>query len=98
MADEHRVNQKPSDYKGYRVVGRGTKPESHSSWHMTVELARIADQPSIHQTLCVPMADQLDDWKEYLHLKNIDRGKDFALLREIVSTRPHKATVSDGIS
>ena len=53
---------------------------------MTVELARIPDQPSIHQALCVPMADQLDDWKDYLHLKNIDRGKDFALLREIVSS------------
>ena len=32
------------------------------------------------------MADQLDDWKDYLRLKIIDRGKDFAFLREIVST------------
>ena len=32
------------------------------------------------------MADQLDDWKEYLRLKIIDRGNDFAVLREIVSS------------
>lgn len=32
------------------------------------------------------MADQLDDWKDYLRLKIIDRGKDFAFLREIVSS------------
>ena len=32
------------------------------------------------------MADQLDDWKDYLRLKNMDRGKDFAFLREIVSS------------
>ena len=32
------------------------------------------------------MADQLDDWKDYLHLKNMDRGKDFAFLREVVSS------------
>ena len=32
------------------------------------------------------MADQLDDWKEYLRLKIMDRGKDFAFLREIVSS------------
>ena len=53
---------------------------------MTVNLARIADQPSIQQALSVPMADQLDDWKDYLRLKMIDRGNDFALLREIVSS------------
>ncbi len=53
---------------------------------MTVTLARIADQPSIQQSLSVPMADQLDDWKDYLRLKIIDRGKDFAFLREIVSS------------
>lgn len=32
------------------------------------------------------MADQLDDWKDYLRLKIMDRGKDFAFLREIVSS------------
>ncbi len=32
------------------------------------------------------MADQLDDWKDYLRLKIIDRGKDFAFLRDIVSS------------
>ena len=53
---------------------------------MTVDLARIADQPSIQQALSVPMADQLDDWKDYLRLKMIDRGKDFVFLREIVSS------------
>ena len=53
---------------------------------MTVHLARITDQPSIQQALSVPMADQLDDWKDYLRLKMIDRGKDFALLREIVTS------------
>ena len=53
---------------------------------MIADLARIADQPSIQQALSVPMADQLDDWKDYLRLKIIDRGKDFAFLREIVSS------------
>ena len=32
------------------------------------------------------MADQLDDWKDYQRLKTIDRGEDFAFLRELVSS------------
>ena len=61
---------------------------------MTVNLARIADQPSIHQALSIPMADQLDDWKEYLRLKIIDRGNDFAVLRDCQS--PIKQQVLSG--
>lgn len=40
----------------------------------------------MQQALSVPMADQFDDWREYLRLKSIDRGKDFTFLREIVSS------------
>ena len=70
----------------YRVIGWGSQPDSPSSYHITVNLARIADQSSIQQALSIPMADQLDDWKDYLRLKIVDRGNDFALLREIVSS------------
>lgn len=30
------------------------------------------------------MSDQLDDWRDYQRLKNVDRGEDFAVLREIL--------------
>ena len=34
--------------------------------------------------LTYPMSDQLDDWRDYQRLKHVDRGEDFALLREII--------------
>jgi len=35
------------------------------------------------------MSDQLDDWRDYQRLKNVDRGEDFAVLREILRG-PHE--------
>ena len=40
------------------------------------------------------MADQLNDWKDYLRLKIFDRGNDFALLRDCQS--PIKQQVLSG--
>lgn len=37
------------------------------------------------------MSDQLDDWRDYQRLKNVDRGEDFAILREILRG-PHAAS------
>lgn len=43
------------------------------------------------------MSDQLDDWRDYQRLKNVDHGEDFAMLREILRG-PHadsKAEIFD---
>ena len=89
----------PTHPHSYKVTGWGTTPDHQTSnpWHITANLARIADQPPIGQALAIPMADQLDDWKDYLRLKIMDRGKDFAFLREIVSS-PLTADPSDEVA
>ena len=33
-----------------------------------------------------PMSDQLDDWRDYQRSKNMDRGDDFAMLRQLAET------------
>ncbi len=40
------------------------------------------------------MSDQLDDWRDYQRLKNVDRGEDFAVLREILRG-PHAGSKTE---
>ena len=68
----------------YRIESFGIKLLLPESWHYTFTLSRLPDQPPISIALQYPMSDQIDDWRDYQHLKNVDRGEDFDTLREIL--------------
>ncbi|KAL6720512.1 hypothetical protein ACLMJK_002436 [Lecanora helva] len=68
----------------YRIESFGIKLLPPESWHKTFVLSRMLNQPPIATALAYPMSDQLDDWRDYQHLKNVDRGDDFAMLREMI--------------
>lgn len=72
----------------YRILSYGIKLEPPNSWHTTFTLSRLLDQPPIEIALAYPMADQLDDWRDYQRLKNVDRGEDFDVLRDILGGTP----------
>ena len=68
----------------YRIESFGIKLLPPNSWHKTFTLSRVSDQPPLSTALAYPMSDQLDDWRDYQRLKNVDRGDDFAVLRELL--------------
>jgi len=68
----------------YRIESFGIKLLPPKSWHKTFTLSRLPNQPPLSAALAYPMSDQLDDWRDYQRLKHLDRGEDFALLREIL--------------
>lgn len=68
----------------YRILSFGIKLQPPHTWHTTFTLSRLPDQPPIATALAYPMSDQLDDWRDYQRLKTIDRGEDFAVLRDIL--------------
>ena len=72
----------------YRILSYGVYHEQHTNaWHVTFTLERLLDQPPLSDALRVPFSDQLDDWKDYQRLKIVDRGEDFAMLREIIGSQ-----------
>jgi hypothetical protein len=73
----------------YRIIGYGFKPRT---WQIYVSLWRIPDQPPIQSTL---HADMLNDWKDYQHFKNTDRGEDFAVLRDILQDETQDKDIKD---
>ena len=72
------------DPRSYRIESFGIKLLPPEAWHFTFTLSRLPDQPPMSVALQYPMSDQLDDWRDYQHLKHVDRGEDFDMLREIL--------------
>ena len=69
-----------------------------STWHTAFTLSRIDHQPSLLPALNIPTSDQLDDWRDYQRLKLIDRGDDFAMLREMLAQPQDDEGGSDAYS
>lgn len=85
------------DCHSYRILSFSVHLSSPNTWHTAFTLARISDQPSLLHALQIPTSDQLDDWKDYQRLKLIDRGDDFAMLREILA-QPQGVGEGDAIN
>ncbi|CAD6574376.1 MAG: hypothetical protein ASARMPREDX12_006570 [Alectoria sarmentosa] len=69
----------------YRILSFSVRLSPPNTWHTAFTLSRLPTQPSLLQALHIPTSDQLDDWKDYQRLKLVDRGDDFAVLREILA-------------
>lgn len=69
----------------YRILSFSVHLSPPNTWHTAFTLSRLPTQPSLLEALHIPTSDQLDDWKDYQRLKIVDRGDDFAMLREILS-------------
>ena len=64
----------------YRVISYGISLTSSPSiardrWHYEFTLQREPNQDSLEKALAHPIAEELDDWKDYQRVKAAERGK-----------------------
>ena len=66
----------------YRVTSYGISlssskslPSAQESWNYNFTLQREPDQDSLDKALAHPIAEELDDWKDYQRVKAAERGK-----------------------
>lgn len=80
----------------YRIFSFSVHLSPPNTWYTAFTLTRLKTQPSLLFALHIPTSDQLDDWKDYQRLKLIDRGDDFAILREMLAQPGEGEETSEG--